>query len=326
MPSIHYFESASFKHIHVKTRHYCIELINRGATVKTLKTPNRDGVFENIILTYNDLNDYKTNKKMLGTTVGPYAGRIAKPYPTYFQYQPKEDVLLHSDTDNLALQDFEVSVQSNQVTFTLNGDNVLKLFPKQFQFRVIYTFLEEGFDITFETHASEDGVANVTNHMYFNLSGASNQSVHDHELSIPASHAIELNPNGLPKNRFNVKNTVFDFQASKPLRDALNYLSKTDAGGLDHPFILDKNLIMCREPSSGREIRVETDYDALVVFTNNEATEAILENGVKDTVHGALCLEPLHIPNDIHFLDYPKSFMKANTVKRQTIAYRFSTL
>ena len=48
-----------------------------GATLVRLETPDRDGKWTNIILTYGAPADYAANTCYLGATVGRYANRIA---------------------------------------------------------------------------------------------------------------------------------------------------------------------------------------------------------------------------------------------------------
>lgn len=51
-------------------------LLNQGATVFSLKTKDKHGKFENIVLQYHDITEYYHNSSYFGATVGRVAGRI----------------------------------------------------------------------------------------------------------------------------------------------------------------------------------------------------------------------------------------------------------
>lgn len=54
-----------------------VTFLNRGATLHSIHTPDQEGNFENIVMTYVDIDRYFNNSKLLGSTVGPYAGRLS---------------------------------------------------------------------------------------------------------------------------------------------------------------------------------------------------------------------------------------------------------
>ena len=57
-----------------------MQVTNFGARVVTLWTPDKAGNQEDVVLGYNNLDNYVNNpgERFLGAVVGPYANRIAK--------------------------------------------------------------------------------------------------------------------------------------------------------------------------------------------------------------------------------------------------------
>src|SRR5262249_45784573 len=53
------------------------DVITFGATLISLKTPDRSGNMADVVLGYKDLDGYVNDKAYLGATVGRYANRIA---------------------------------------------------------------------------------------------------------------------------------------------------------------------------------------------------------------------------------------------------------
>src|SRR5579872_5130694 len=50
---------------------------NYGGTVVTLKVPDRNGKIDDVVLGYDNLDDYAAGKAYFGAIVGRYANRIA---------------------------------------------------------------------------------------------------------------------------------------------------------------------------------------------------------------------------------------------------------
>ncbi|MGB5417470.1 MAG: galactose-1-epimerase, partial [Algibacter sp.] len=55
-----------------------VSIITYGGIITSIKTPNKKGFIENIVLGYDSLQDYIKDKSYLGAIIGPYANRIAK--------------------------------------------------------------------------------------------------------------------------------------------------------------------------------------------------------------------------------------------------------
>ena len=55
-----------------------ISVSNFGATITSIKTADRDGVFKNIVIGYSNVTPYEKGTPYFGATVGRFANRIAK--------------------------------------------------------------------------------------------------------------------------------------------------------------------------------------------------------------------------------------------------------
>ena len=316
----------------IETKKYHLVLISLGASIKRFLTPDSDGEFENITLSYDHEHDYIMNPKFLGATVGPYAGRI---YPPKLSMNDKTYELernfmnhanLHSGSDSITNHNFDVTIKDKEVIFTTVQKEETSQFPSDMTFEVRYCFNDDGFDVIFNVESQHMALANLTNHTHFNLSGDAKRTVLEHTLEIPAEHYVALDETFMGTSIEKVESTPFDFREEKPLKKAIIPLKETPQKGLDHPFVLHKGIITLKDYVSGRYLQVKTDYDALVVYSNNFLTDKLLEPSINDEAHLAICLEAQHIPNDVHFLDNPKSIMKPNTKKQNIISYRVGNL
>ena len=310
--------------ITLKNDDQIITLSSLGASIIKYQTKDRKGQFENIVLTYQNKEDYLDNPKFLGAVVGPFAGRIDPPVihlndRIYFlDKNHNNTVNLHSGVDTLTTKNFKVSdYDASSVTFTYQALKN-KTFPT-YQIKVTYQLIKNQLILTFESESRGHSVINPTQHSYFNLSGNLNKSIVNHNLKIPAQFRYETNQNAIPKALIPIMDTAFDFQEKKLIKDAL-----TDIDGIDHPYKLNQGDIVLEDAISGRILSISTDYDHLVVYTNNDVTDHIFEPNVKDMKHLGICLECQHVPNDLYLNAQPKSIVPPFTVKKNTITYTHS--
>ena len=54
-----------------------VKIINYGARVTSILAPDRNGKFKDVVLGYDNLDDYLNDEFYLGAIVGRYANRIA---------------------------------------------------------------------------------------------------------------------------------------------------------------------------------------------------------------------------------------------------------
>jgi len=310
-----------------------ITLTTLGASIKRFFAPDRKGNFENIVLTYADDEDYVENTKYLGATVGPYAGRIFPPElfvnDDHYRLESNfmDNVNLHSGSESISRHNFNHLIKDDQtVLFTTVKPAENSRYPGFITFIVTYRFKEDGMEITYETTTDKDTYTNLTNHTYFNLTGTPAKSILDHWLKIPAEKYLVLDEFYVGQSLEDVSGTPFDFREEKPIREAVETLEKSPQKGIDHPFLLEEQNLSIKDETSGRFLSITTDYETVVVYTNNLPTDHLLEQGLKDRTHHAVCLECQHLPNDIHFSKEPASFQAAGTVKKRHIHYKIGTL
>lgn len=306
-------------------------ILSYGATLVDLQTPNVKGEFESIVIRYQTLEDYLKNTKLLGSTVGPYAGRI---WPASMTINKKTWLLdarentpfLHSEAANLARKPFVVETLGETfVTLKTTHPSLKAGYPGNLDIWVTYRF--EGDVMTIETavQSDEDTYVNLAHHSYFNLSGNLKHDITHHRLTLPAASVYRLRENGSPEAKIPVKDTPFDFQEASVLETSLSQLKNSHTKGLDHPFMLQGDEpIVLEDPMSKRSLSIRTSYDSVVVYSNNHLSDHVFYPAEKDRLHLGICLETQHLPNDVHMLENPPSFCPANTLNVQHTHYRFS--
>jgi aldose 1-epimerase len=216
-------------------------------------------------------------------------------------------------------------------TFTPLNDG----FPGQVQLTLSYVLENNNrLRIAWQAKAVDaPTVASFTSHVFFNLSGHSQQTVHEHRLKVFASHYLPLNLTLIPQGQLHpVAQTVFDFLNEAPLSQGLNPLCQDPqirlCNGFDHHFVVDawqrepsglKPVAHLFEPTSGRELTVHSTEPGLQLFTANSLVQA--QCGFAK--HAGVCLEPSYFPDSPNQPQFPSVRMEPGQVRYGEIVYAF---
>ncbi len=294
-----------------------LSFLSLGCVIESFMVPNKNGHADNIVLKYNTVNDYITNKDYFGSIVGRTAGRISnakfKLGSKTFELEKNEQNLnLHAGSAGLHFENWNVELIETAdqvgVEFSFRSPDGHGGYPGNVDLKVTYLLDNENIlHLTYEGTTDAPTILNMTNHTYFNLSGNLNKPVFDHKLKIDAEQFAPIQENGCPVGLLaGVDGTAFDFRSEKTVGQDIgaNETQIMRGGGFDHPFILDKSIetqIHLSHPESGRRLDVWTDQDAVVVYTANHLD------------HKAICLETQNLPDNVNKKGFP---FKAITPER----------
>ena len=73
-----------------------------------------------------------------------------------------------------------------------------------------------------------------------------------------------------------------------------------------------------------RTLRIKTDQDAVVVYSNNFLSDKRFYPNRADQKYLGLCLETQHYPNDVHFFEHPKSYHPKESYHIQKTSYQIT--
>ncbi|WP_050614277.1 aldose epimerase family protein [Bacillus testis] len=319
-----------------------VSCINYGCIITRMLIPDRNGVAENIVLGFDDIEDYvERNTPYLGGVAGRVAGRIKNGNfklegIDYELAQNDNHHHLHGGPTGFITRVWDAETEETdgeeRIVFSRISPDGEEGYPGKVDVKVIYALNEQNqFRIIYEGVSDQTTILNLTNHSYFNLSGDAKSDVGTHFLKIDSDQFLELDHELLPTGRLlDVEGTPFDFREKRRIQDGI----KEDnpqlciAGGYDHPFILNSHFnkeIVLYEPASGRKMRVETDQPAVVVYTANSLTDETVVNGQKGHKHMAICLETQGYPDAVHHPHFQSIVLtEGNSYKAETV-FHFSS-
>lgn len=329
-----------------------VEITDFGGTLVSLKAPDRNGKFTDVVLGYDSLRDYETADGYLGALVGRVANRIAGACfeldgVTYDKLYVNDGAHhLHGGNRSMsfALWSAETAVTEHTATLTLtyfspDGDEG---YPGNLTVKVTYTLNNENaLSIRYEATTDKATPLNLTNHAYFNLTGASSGKIFGQELWLDADTYLAGGEDLIPTAVKAVAGTPFDFRVSKPIgRDFFaDFADLRVAGGYDHCYNF-KGWQSCRsggdvllrgiayDPVSGRKMEIYTNQPCVQLYTANFLKNPCfpLRGGYPQSTQSAFCLETQKMPDCIHHQGDPAftdCVLRPGETYDYTTVYRF---
>ncbi len=309
-------------------------ITNYGARLVELQVPDREGDFDNIVMSHSSMSDLLNNDEIfLGAIVGRYANRIAegKFELNGKQYElDKNDGLnhLHGGSEGF----YRVVWGANQIDDqTLNlsyrAEDGEQGYPGNVGVSVTYKLTDDNeLRIKYRAESDQDTIFNITNHPYFNLHGAEDGStIEDHLLLINADDYTPINKELIPTGELaSVAGTPFDFSSPKAIGEDRNAdHPQLKFAGYDHNFVLNEDpeeplthAAMVQDPGSGRQMNIYTTEPGLQLYVCDRPIES---------AESAFCLETQHFPDSPNQPDFPSTVLKAFEAFESETVFRFST-
>ncbi|EEL48812.1 Aldose 1-epimerase [Bacillus cereus Rock3-44] len=302
--------------------------------------PDRKGNYENIVLGFEEFENYESHSPYFGAIVGRVAGRIKG---AQFELDGNTYTLVRNDQDNHlhgGLRGFSSIVwdakiieseKETGIEFTYISPTGEEGYPGTVHVKVMYTLNNENeFLIRYEAQSDKTTILNVTNHTYFNLSGNVKRDVLQHTLKMNSDQFLELNEQLLPTGEIlDVTGTPFDFRTGRKIKDGVYshyYQNELVGKGYDHPFLLNSNYdqeIILWDEESGRKLVVETDEVGVVLYTGNQLSDDFKISGVQSRKYVGLCLETQGLPDAIHHPNFPSYILNKNQLFSSSTKYTF---
>lgn len=306
-----------------------------GATLVRLYVPDSKGELADVVLGFDDANDYLGSTTYFGATVGRNANRIGG---ASFAIGGKQVQLaknnkgnnLHSGPDSYAFRLWTVErYEENLLEFSLYSPDGDQGFPGNADIRVTYAF--QGADtlcITYDAVSDKDTVFNFTNHSYFNLAGHNKPELAMAQtLCMPARFFNPDDAESIPTGELrSVVGTPMDFRAPKPVGQDLgqDYECLKLQKGYDHNFEVFCNpCAILADPFSGRKMAVYTDCPGVQFYCGNY-TDEIGKGGARYPKRSGVCLETQFYPDAVNHPEWPQPICKAGEKYHSETKYSFT--
>lgn len=322
-----------------------VSVVALGAAIQSIRTPDRDGRAEEVTLGYSDVETYVDKPQYFGVSVGRFANRIAggrftldgRAYTLETNDGPNH---LHGGVTGFDKQLWEVievvsGAEARVVLRHVSPDGAGG-YPGTLTTTATYTLDDKGL-LTLRYRATTDKptIVNLTNHVFFNMTGDVRGSALDHRLTLHADKYTPVDATLIPTGELrSVAGTPFDFRTPQVIGARIR-----DGGdeqlrlghGYDHNYVVNGRAGALRpaarleDPVSGRVVEIETSAPGVQFYSGNFLDGSITGHGGRIYRMGdGLCFEPQTFPDAPNRPDFPTARLDPGQIYENVMAYRFS--
>jgi len=317
------------------------KVMNYGATLTELDTPDRDGKLDDVVLGFENLGGYLQKEPYFGAVVGRVGNRIAKGRftlnGTTYQLATNDGPNhLHGGIKGFDKVVWDARVVSEgknpAVEFAYRSRDGEEGYPGNCTVKVTYALSDTNeLSLSYVVATDMDTPVNVTNHSYFNLAGAENGGVLDHVLQINADRYTPVDATLIPTGELRpVAGTPMDFRQPTRIGERIAQAGGSPVG-YDHNYVLNSgggSLALAAtvfEPKSGRVMDVLTTEPGVQFYSGNFLDGTLTgKKGVIYRQYAALALETQHFPDSVNQPGFPSYVLKAGQTYTSQTVLRFS--
>ncbi|MDR0844103.1 MAG: galactose mutarotase [Tannerella sp.] len=320
-----------------------LTITNYGAKIVSLMVTDRDGKLTDVVTGQSSIDEYIESKEpYFGAVCGRYGNRIAKGrfeldgivYDRLAINNGPNS--LHGGIKGFNSVVWDVEEVDNQTVIlrytSVDGEEG---FPGNLQVKVMYHLSDKDRVIVlYQAVTDKPTVLNLTNHSYFNLSGAGDPYIGDHVLTINADYYLPTDDTAIPYGpKEAVAGTPMDFRIPHEVGERINddFEQLVFGKGYDHTYILNKKegelsfCARCISPKTGIVLDVYTTEPGVQLYTGNWMSGNFAgKNGQRYPERAALCLETQHFPDSPNKPEYPTTTLRPDETFDSQTVFAFS--
>jgi aldose 1-epimerase len=315
-----------------------ISITNYGGILTYVAVPDKSGEIGNVVLGFDNLDQYRLQHPYFGSTIGRFGNRIGGAKfilnDTTYQLTANDGLnTLHGGPQGFGRQVFNIDTvysagDSMVVALSRISRDMEEGYPGNLQTKVTYVLsADNAIKIYYEAETDEPTVLNLTNHSYFNLTGGK-ESILQHELVLFADSVTPTDELLIPTGDLApVAGTPFDFTSAHKIGERIaevpggydiNYQLRNNAG----EFIQAAEVY---EPTSGRVMQAYTTEPGVQFYSGNFLNgQFIGHQGIKYDQYFGFCIEMQHFPDSPNKPQFPSTLLLPGEKYTQVTVYKFS--
>lgn len=315
---------------------FAVELLEYGATLRTVEVPLVQRGVINAVLAYDTLAEYEADQAYVGVIVGRCANRIANSTANlngeHLKLTSNEGPHhLHGGARGLGKALWRVADMSDGTMPTVrlmhHSPDGEEGYPGELSVQMeVKITAALSFSVSITASSTRQTPFNPTLHSYFNLNGFNldeTSSIDTHELFIDADAFLQTTDAGIPTGeRLTVSSTPFDFReyACVGARRAATHPQLQARGGFDHYFVFNKRAacdvqLRCRELT----LQVHTNQPGVQFYDGGQ----LHRNSARFQDRAGLCIEPHSFPNAVNEPGFPSIILSPHDLYRHVTQFTF---
>ena len=316
-------------------------ITNFGARIVSIMVPDKNGDMTDVVLGFDNIEDYIQIPTDFGATIGRYANRIGQGKITIDGQEiqlPQNNYghCLHGGPTGWQNQVFKANQKDNKtIVLTVESPDGDNNFPGNVVANVTYTLRDDNaIDIKYDATTDKKTVINMTNHSYFNLNGDPSVSSMNQVLYIAADSITPVDDTFMTNGEMMaVAGTPFDFNIPKIIETDVNNFENEQikfGKGFDHNWVLntqgDINQVAAKltSPSTGITLEVYTDEPGIQLYTGNFLDGTVKgKKGIVYPQRASVCLETQHSPDSPNKAHWPSVILEPGKTYTSHCIFKF---
>ena len=316
-------------------------ITNFGARIVSIMVPDKNGDMTDVVLGFDNIEDYIQIPTDFGATIGRYANRIGQGKITIDGQEiqlPQNNYghCLHGGPTGWQNQVFKANQKDNKtIVLTIESPDGDNNFPGNVVANVTYTLTDDNaIDIKYDATTDKKTVINMTNHSYFNLNGDPSVSSMNQVLYIAADSITPVDDTFMTNGEMMaVAGTPFDFNIPKAIETDVNNFENEQikfGKGFDHNWVLntqgDINQVAAKltSPSTGITLEVYTDEPGIQLYTGNFLDGTVKgKKGIVYPQRASVCLETQHYPDSPNKAHWPSVILEPGKTYTSHCIFKF---
>lgn len=321
--------------------------ITYGGIITSIRTPDRNGRFADIVLGFDSLGGYVAKSPYFGAIVGRYANRIANGRftldgQTYQLARNDGPNTLHGGTVGFDKRVWTPSPfqhgDSVGIAFRYVSPNGEEGYPGTLTANVTYTLTPDNkLIVDYVATTDKATPVNLSQHTYWNLGGAGSGTINNEVVMLNASRFTPVDSTLIPTGELApVAGTPFDFRTPTPIGARVGQTNQQlkFGRGYDHNWVIDRNgqtgLVEAArvvDPATGRTLDVATTQPGIQFYGGNFLDGTIRGKEGKVYVYrGALALETQHFPDSPNHASFPSTILRPDSTMRSRTVFTFGVM
>ena len=316
-----------------------VDITNYGAKIIRLMVPDKNGKLDDIVMSFDSIDEVIEKEIYFGAVCGRFANRIKD---GKFSIDGVEYTLpinngtnsLHGGVHGYNEKVWTVKSASEQeLVLTLLSPDGEEGYPGNLSISCTYSLSNDNeVKIHYEATTDKPTVIGLTNHSYFNLKGVGNGTVKDHTLQVNADFYTVMDDSAAPTGEIlPVAGNVFDFNAPTLIAERIDAEEYVPGWGIDNNWCLRKeqqgDCVLAGtvyEPKSGRKMEVFTSMPGLQVYTANWVQDVKGKGGKLYDRQDAICMETQGFPNSPNVAHFPSPLLRPDGKYDELSIFKFS--
>lgn len=313
-------------------------ITNYGGRIVSIMVPDKKGKLQDVVLGFDSISSYLRQTSDIGAIIGRVAGGV---HSRHMNYHPVKDAADLNKDDDKGFQNkvFDAQQFSDQkLVLTYISKDGEEGFPGNLICSITYKLTDDNsLKTSFDAGTDRSTLINLSNHIYFNLSGDPSLPCTDERLTIHAKNFLPINRASIPSGKMlPVLKTPFDFHKrtviDKNIHEGWNEQLKY-GNGFNHYYLLstkediNKKSVELFSQRSGIVLKIFTDKPIIFFYSGNQLDGTIIgKHSIAYNQHAGMVLAPQNFPDIANFSSkWPSNILKPGQRYQGNTIYHFST-